>query len=205
MPSKMVNGFGNFLNIKMPKIDINLGIDLKRSKVDLIGKTDIGLKLRPIDFGPSFTVTSKQGLIKPIKQSGSVQAAKVVSARRELSALQASKNDSIQVENRVKGILSGKLALEDVNNTDVLEASGLAKPTASKVRASIRDEQRGLLNRTANKSKFSNREFQVSFISDSGVIQVKTFRNREDARRFREIKEAEGALESASSLREVSV
>jgi hypothetical protein len=202
----MVNGFGNFLNIKMPKLD--LGIDLKSKPIKLFPDSDQSLKLKPIDFGPSFSVTSKQGLIKPIKQSGSIQATKVASAKKELASVRArQQTDPIGVQNRVKGILNGKLALEDVNNTDVLEASGLARPTASKVRENIRNEQRGLLNKVQGASVLSNREFQVAFISDAGVVQQRTFRDRDEAMAFKETLDAQGLLETGSpaTIREVRV
>ncbi len=198
----MVNGkFGNFLDIKIPNLDLNLNL---KKPIKLFPNSDQSLKLKPIDFGPSFSVTSKQGLIKGIKPSGSVKAAQVKSAEKELATVRAiQQTDPKLAENRVRGVLSGKLALEDVNNTGVLEASGLAKPTASKVRDAIRDEQRGLLNRANNASIFSNREFQVAFISDAGVVQQRTFKSRSEAAAFRRSLDAQGLLETGDSLSQV--
>lgn len=197
----MVNGFGNFLNIKMPKIDINLGIDLKSSKVNLIGKSDIGLKLKPIDFGPSFVTTSKQGIIKPLKQSSNLQATKIKIAQDELSRVRLEQN----AEARVKNIMNGKLALENINSQEALDISGIGKPTASRVRAAIRDEQRGLLGR--NQSRFSNREFQVAFVTDGGIVSQRTFRDREEANSFRDQMQQSGNLEAGSpaTIREVRI
>jgi len=197
----MVNGFGKFLNIKMPKIDINLGIDLKSSSINLIGKSDIGLKLKPIDFGPSFVTTAKQGIIQPLKQSGKIQQTKIKIAQDELSRVRLEQN----AEARVRNIMNGKLALENISSQEALDASGLARPTASRVRAAIRDEQKGLLSR--NQSRFSNREFQVAFVTDQGVVSQRTFRDKDEANSFRDALQQAGNLEAGSpaTIREVRI
>jgi len=199
----MVNGNGSFINIKMPKININLGLNLKKSSFTGLGKSDFGVKLKPINFGPAFTLTSKQRLISPLKQTASVLQTKKRSAERELAA--AKVNIDRDAEVRVKGIMGGGIIdLGTAKDVAFLEGSGLAKPTASKVRDALRDEQRGLLQRVAGKRAFSNREFQVSFVRD-GTIQVKTFRDRDEARGFRQKLEATGALEEVSRVREVRI
>lgn len=199
----MVNGNGSFINIKMPKININLGLDLKKSSFTGLGKNDFGLKIKPISFGPKFTLTSKQRLISPLKQSASVLQTKKRSAERELAAAKVKIDQGAEI--RVKGIMDGGIVnLSGQNDTAFLQASGLAKPTASKVRDALRDEQKGLLQRVAGKSSLSNRQFQVSFVRD-GTIQVKTFRDRDEARGFREKLEATGALEEVSRVREVRI
>lgn len=199
----MVNGNGSFINIKMPKININLGLDLKKSSFTGLGKGDFGLKIKPINFGPKFTLTSKQRLISPLKQSASVLQTKKRSAERELAAAKVKIDQGAEI--RVKGIMDGGIVnLSGQNDTAFLQASGLAKPTASKVRDALRDEQKGLLQRVAGKSSLSNRQFQVSFVRD-GTIQVKTFRDRDEARGFREKLEATGALEEVSRVREVRI
>ncbi len=196
----MVNGFGKLIDSKVAKID--LGINLSKP-INLFGKNKgADLKLKPIDFGPSFNVTSKQGIIKPIKQSGTVSAAKVKSAQRELAAAQQIKGiDANEATARVQAIMNGGQAI----TTDLLENSQITKPTASKLREQLRNEQKGLLNKI--NPAFSQREFQVAFVSDAGIVTRRNFTDENEAQAFRQQVEAEGrsTFGSPITLREVRV
>lgn len=184
----MVNGFGKIINLNIPKIDLGLSAGIR--PIALFKPID-KIIFRDIELGPSFVTTSKQGKIPPLKPQANVEF-----QTQKIASLETRADESLATQRRVREIINGGLALQQ---------SGLAKPTASKVRANLRNRQKGLLNRVQGSGSLGNREFQVAFENDAGVMQVRTFRDRDEAAAFRATLEASGLLTDVSLPREVRV